>query len=91
MNITVKRFYSSSSSPCSLLSPVFDLLRTRFQGEVQFVDIDVNIDKNESKIYDVRGVPFVVVESSGKKLKQLSGKYDYQYYEQHILESLESI
>lgn len=88
MSIQVKRFRSSGSSPCKRLDPIFKDLQDKFTGDVIFYEFDVNIHKTECKIYDVRGLPFVVIEHNGKKLVQISGFYEYAHYEQEMTKAI---
>jgi thioredoxin 1 len=70
--VEVKKFYGQWCSPCKLLTPVIDEIKSELSG-VKFTDVDVDENADLTSKYGVRGVPTVVIEKDGKEVKRFVG------------------
>jgi thioredoxin 1 len=70
--VEVKKFYGQWCSPCKLLTPVIDEIKSELSG-VKFTDVDVDDNQELTTKYAVRGVPTIVIEKNGKEVKRFVG------------------
>jgi len=79
--ITLKKFSATWCSPCRALAPVFESeIKPMFKGKVNFEEIDVDTNPDETIKYNVTSVPTVIIEKNGVLLERYSGansKYTY--------------
>ena len=66
-------FYADWCGPCKTLSPIVQQVSSALHGRVKV--IKVNVDKNQSASvkYGIRGVPTLILFSSGNILWRQSG------------------
>ena len=57
-------------------------------SNIDFVDLDIDLDEDEANKYDNLDVlPVVIVEDNGKEIKRLVGEHSKKEYEQLIKET----
>lgn len=58
-------FWAPWCGPCQMMKPVIEELEKEFEGQVEFVKINVDENPGEAAKYGVMGIPtFVVVKDS---------------------------
>ena len=63
-------FGATWSGPCRMLAPVMEKLSEEYEGQAQFVKIDVDDNPDLAREYSIMSIPCVMVFKDGK----LAGK-----------------
>jgi thioredoxin 1 len=85
--IEIKKFEADWCGPCRMLKPVFQKLEDSFGNSVKFSYINVDEQQELASQYNVRSIPFVVVEKDGEVVQQVAGAQSSMVYE-NILNGL---
>ena len=85
--IEIKKFEADWCGPCRMLKPVFQKLEDSFGDSVKFSYINVDEQQELASQYNVRSIPFVVVEKDGEVVQQVAGAQSSMIYE-NILNGL---
>jgi len=85
--IEIKKFEADWCGPCRMLKPVFQKLEDSFGNSVKFSYINVDEQQELASQYNVRSIPFVVVEKDGEVVQKVSGAQSSMVYE-NILNGL---
>lgn len=70
--LTVKKFGASWCQPCRMLAPIFEEVKKE-NPNVQFIDIDVDNNKDLALQSGVQSVPTVIFEKDGQQVHRFSG------------------
>lgn len=71
----VIKFYANWCGPCKVYGPTFTKVRQELEGDIEFLEINVEEDPdNLSGQYGVRGIPHTVVIEDGKQVQAQSGR-----------------
>jgi len=82
----VIKFYANWCGPCRIYGPTFTKVREELQGDIKFLEINVEEDpENLSSQYKVRGIPHTVVVQDGAELKAASGRLSEEQLKDLIL------
>jgi thioredoxin 1 len=81
-NVVVK-FGADWCGPCRNLKPILEELKKENEG-VDFIDINVDDDKDLSAKYGVRGIPAVFFIKDGEQKTSIVGLKDKREYQEHI-------
>jgi len=82
----VIKFYANWCGPCRIYGPTFTKVREELQGDIEFLEINVEEDpENLSGQYKVRGIPHTVVVQDGAELKAASGRLSEEQLKDLIL------
>lgn len=84
--IVFKKFWAEWCSPCKMLNPVVDELKSQYPN-VQFVSINVDTESQETVKYGIRSIPAVVIEKDGQLVQNITGAQPKSVYE-NILNAL---
>ena len=85
--IEIKKFEADWCGPCRMLKPIFQKLEDSFGNSVKFSYINVDEQQELASQYNVRSIPFVVVEKDGEVVQQVAGAQSSMVYE-NILNGL---
>lgn len=86
MEKTVIKFYAPWCGPCRVYGPTFNQVKEELQGQVEFIDINVEDDlENLSAKYKVRGIPHTVLLVNGQEVKAHSGRMTEEQLREFIL------
>ena len=83
--IQVKKFYATWCGPCKMLTPVMEGVKKK-NTDIQFEDIDVDIQFELAAKYAIRSVPTVIVEKDGVEVQRFAGLQSEMAYNNAILE-----
>lgn len=68
----VIKFWAPWCGPCRMYAPTFDKVAEKFEGQVEFVSINVDEDQDAAKQYQVRSIPFtVLVKEDGTQIPKV--------------------
>lgn len=57
----VIKFWAPWCGPCRMYAPTFDKVAEKYEGQVEFVNINVDEDQDAAKEYNVRSIPHTVL------------------------------
>lgn len=69
----VVQFHAPWCGPCKAISPHVDAVAKEFQGRVEVVRVDVDVQPELAREAGVRGVPTLVVYRDGAEVRRHSG------------------
>lgn len=70
--IHVKKFYADWCGPCKVLTPLMENVKSKFNN-VNFEDIDIEVQYEIAQKYYVRSVPTVIIEKDGEEVQRFTG------------------
>ncbi|MFL9832033.1 thioredoxin [Flavobacterium sp. ST-87] len=69
-------FFATWCGPCKMLSPVLKEVKEQLGDEISIIKIDVDKNQQIAGLYQVRGVPTMILFQKGKQLWRQSGVLD---------------
>lgn len=57
----VLKFWAPWCGPCRMYAPTFDKVAKKYEGQVEFVSINVDEDQATASEYNVRSIPHTVL------------------------------
>ena len=82
----VIKFYANWCGPCKVYGPTFTKVRQELEGDIEFLEINVEEDtENLSGQHKVRGIPHTVVLENGEEIKSQSGRLSEEQLKELIL------
>lgn len=67
-------FYATWCGPCRMISPLFDQLRDKYSGKVNFRRVDVDAEGDVARQYGIEAMPtFVFLDASGQEVDRIVG------------------
>jgi len=85
--VKVLKFSATWCGPCKTLSPVFAQIKGEI-SEVNYIDIDVDINKDMAQAYSITSIPAVIFEKDGQVVNKIIGLKPKSAYTQAIKELL---
>ncbi len=73
VKIVLKDFYADWCPPCKALTPIIKELEEEFKDKLDFVKINVDNNRKEAGEYDIRSIPTIIIEKSGKVVERFVG------------------
>jgi thioredoxin 1 len=70
--VKVKKFYATWCGPCKVLTPLMENVKSKFNN-VNFEDIDIEVQYEIAQKYYVRSVPTVIIEKDGEEVQRFTG------------------
>jgi thioredoxin 1 len=70
---TLVDFWAPWCGPCKSIAPVLDELAKEFAGKLQIMKINVDDNPRTPSMYNVRGIPNLVIFKNGEVVEQLVG------------------
>lgn len=66
-------FYSNYCPPCKMLEPIFEQLEEEFKGEIKFLRVNVDENRNLAIKYNIMGVPTLILFKDGEEIGRVIG------------------
>lgn len=66
-------FYATWCGPCKTMSPILDDVAKQVQGKAKVIKVDVDKNQQAATVYQVRGVPTLILFKNGKQIWKQSG------------------
>ena len=66
-------FYATWCGPCQMLGPILKEVKENLGERVSIIKIDVDKNQEIASVYQVRGVPTIMLFQNGKQLWRQSG------------------
>ncbi len=71
---TVVDLYADWCPPCKKLKPIFEQLKAKYEGKLNFVSINTDDYKNVAEAYNVSSIPTLLfISADGKELGRMVG------------------
>lgn len=68
-------FWAPWCGPCRIVSPALDKLSSEYTSKLRFAKLNVDDNQELAAQFDVRGIPCMVVFSSGHEVDRVIGAY----------------
>ena len=85
--VQVKKFYAEWCGPCKVLTPLMENVKSKFSN-VNFEDIDIEVQYEVAQKYYVRSVPTVIIEKDGEQVSRFTGVQSEMAYINALNENL---
>jgi thioredoxin 1 len=85
--VQVKKFYAEWCGPCKVLTPLMENVKSKFKN-VDFEDIDIEVQYEVAQKYYVRSVPTVIIEKDGTEVGRFTGVQSEMAYINALNENL---
>ena len=66
-------FYAEWCGPCKTMSPILAEVAKQVKGNAKIIKIDVDKNQQAASVYQVRGVPTLILFKNGKQVWKQSG------------------
>lgn len=78
-------FTATWCGPCKMMKPVFEELEDTYDGSMNFVSIDIDLNPELASRYGIRAVPtFVFIDEDGTPVKVVEGAVAQETLENQI-------
>lgn len=77
-------FYADWCGPCRMVSPVMEQISEKYDGKVDVVKVDVDVQKALASHFDVMSIPTVILMKSGKVIERSVGAKPITFYQSMI-------
>jgi thioredoxin len=81
---TLIKFYADWCNPCKAMLPTMDKIKEEFEGELKFVDINIDDNPQERANYNIRSIPAFVLIEDGKEIARNIGSMTYSQLEDFL-------
>ncbi len=76
-------FFATWCGPCSVVAPILDELDKKYEGNVNFVKVDVDQNKELASAYNIISIPTIAIFRNGEIVAQevgVASKNTIKYY-----------
>ncbi|RZK43642.1 MAG: thioredoxin [Hymenobacter sp.] len=81
---TLIKFHASWCKPCQNMVPTMDKIKEEFDGELKFVDIDIDDNPQTRLDYNIRSIPAFVLVEDGAEIDRKIGSLTYSELEEWL-------
>jgi len=68
----VFKFWAPWCGPCRMYAPTFDKVAEKYDGQVEFINVNVDEDQETASKFKVRNIPFtVLVKEDGTEIPKV--------------------
>lgn len=68
----VFKFWAPWCGPCRMYAPTFDKIAEKYDGQVEFINVNVDGDQETASKFKVRNIPFtVLVKEDGTEIPKV--------------------
>lgn len=78
-------FYAEWCGPCKMMSPILQELKSRLGPRVSILKVDVDKNPRAAQVYNVQGVPTLILFHKGEMKWRQSGVVSVRELEDKIL------
>ena len=86
--VSLVDFYATWCGPCKSLAITIDELSNDFEGKAIVGKIDVDANNQAASLFDIRGIPTVLVFKDGQVIDRLVGVHPKSRYSELINNAL---
>ncbi len=80
-------FWAEWCGPCRIVSPAIERLAHEYVGRILTVKVNVDRKPQVAQIYEVQGIPTIMLFWKGEARMKLTGAYPYEEILQNIQKS----
>lgn len=84
------KFFASWCGPCKTMTPIVDDLSKKFENQVKFIQINIDICKDISQDYNVMSIPTFIIFKNGEEVGRSIGALDYENLEKFVEGNIEN-
>ena len=77
-------FYADWCGPCKYMSPVLKSVADKLEDKLKVIKVDVDKNQRAAQVYQVQGIPTMILFHKGKILWRQSGAMPEQVLLQHL-------
>jgi thioredoxin 1 len=66
-------FHATWCGPCKQLSPIIEEIAVDLKGKIKVIKIDIDKNQKAAEVYQIKGVPTMILFQKGKQLWKQSG------------------
>lgn len=66
-------FYADWCGPCKIMKPIFNDVEPEFEGEIEFVQVDVEENNEKAQEFNVMSIPTFVIMKGDKEIDRRMG------------------
>ena len=71
--LTILDLWAEWCMPCKRIAPILDEIATEYQGKIKITKLDVDANARTPGMYNVTGIPTLLVFKGGKLVETLVG------------------
>jgi thioredoxin 1 len=86
--VSLVDFYATWCGPCKSLAATIDELSNDFEGKAVIGKIDVDTNTEAASLFDIRGIPTVLVFKDGQVIDRLVGVHPKSKYSELLNNAL---
>jgi thioredoxin len=84
-------FYADWCGPCQMMKPVFESLSNQYEGKLNFLKLDTQVEEGLAMQFGIQGIPALVVLKEKKEVGRIVGYMGEEQLKAKIDEILSKI
>ena len=84
-------FWAPWCMPCRIVSPVLEKISKEYHGKLKFGKLNVDDFQELAIMFDVRGIPCIIIFNNGKEIERFVGAHPEQDLRRMIDSALANI